>query len=174
MGDARPHREDFSGIGVRLGVPFYLNPFAMSLSIAAPIKFHLGDNVALGAFDDLLNIKLSKFPPSFTNELQNANAAYGTTTGTEQSAGTLRLSGYGIYQVQSNVAVTGRIGIDIGDLNGGSSTAGAGTSGSTLVFVRAGIDFTPRHWVDLGVSIGVDDLAHGGTFDPQLYLALRI
>ncbi len=163
-----------SWIGVRIGLPFYLNPFAMSLSIAAPIKFHFGDKFALGAFDDLLNIKLSKFPPSFTNELQNASAAQGTTTGTEQSAGTLRLSGYGIYQVQSNAAVTGRIGIDIDDLSGGSSTAGAGTTGTTQVFIRAGIDFTPRHWIDLGVSLGFDDLAHGGSFDPQLYLALRI
>ena len=56
--------------------------------------------------------------------------------------------------------------------NGGF--AGTGPIFETTTFVRAGFQWTPRRWVDLGLSVGFDDLAHAGTFGPQGYLALRI
>jgi hypothetical protein len=46
--------------------------------------------------------------------------------------------------------------------------------GGSRTFICAGIQWTPRHWADLGASIGFDDLAEGGSFSPALYAALRI
>ena len=45
---------------------------------------------------------------------------------------------------------------------------------ASSTFIRAGLQYTPRHWVDVGLSLGFDDLAHLGTFGPQGFVALRI
>ena len=161
-------------IGVRVGVPIYVQPVAYSLLLGAPIKFTFGDKLALGGLDDLLNIKLKRFAPSFAREDQNAIAAYLDMTNTVQSAGHLRISGYAIYQYQPNLALIGRLGVD--QNLGGDSGSMAGTSnvGTTQTFIRAGLDFTPRKWIDVGGSLGFDDLGHIGTFGPAGYLAVRI
>ena len=59
-------------IGVQVGVPIYISPLAVSLTLGAPIKFTFGDKFAIGGLDDLLNIRLTKFAPTFYQELQNA------------------------------------------------------------------------------------------------------
>jgi hypothetical protein len=162
-------------LGVRAGVPMYLNPLALSLALGAPIKFRFGDKYAIGGLDDLLNIKLDRFAPRFDQEYANALAASQISNQTEQSRGHVRISAYGIMQYQPNVALIGRIGVD-NDLgsSGGSAAGTTMNGGGTMTFIRAGIEWTPRHWADLGASIGFDDLAHGGSFSPGLYAALRI
>src|SRR5262249_40730440 len=52
-------------IAVRVGVPVYISPVAVSLQLGAPLKFQLFDNLAIGGMDDFLNIKLSRFAPNF-------------------------------------------------------------------------------------------------------------
>ena len=161
-------------IGVKVGVPVYIQPVAVSLAIGVPIKFSFGDKFALGGLDDLLNIKLKRFAPSFYQEFDNAFAANGDKNNTVQSNGALRISAYGIYQYQPNVAFVGRAGLN-SSLGTTNNTAGASASeSSSATFIRAGIDFTPRHYVDLGFSLGFDDLTHLGSFSPAGYLALRI
>ena len=155
-------------------MPVYFDPVAMSLRLGAPMKFVFGDKFALGGLDDLLNIKISKFAPSFINALENATNAYFQTNNTETPNGHLRFAFYGIYQHKPNLAIIARGGID--SILGSSTAGGAGTSssGGTSTFLRAGIQFTPRRYLDLGASLGFDDLAHGGSFTPAGYLALRI
>jgi hypothetical protein len=165
-------------IGVSVGVPVYLNPVAVSVTLGAPIKFQFGDKFAIGGLDDLLNIKIDRFAPTYYQEYDNAFAASqscDTCNRTEQSRGFLRFSAYGIMQYQPNVAIVGRIGVanDLGS-SGGSQPGVTMNGGGTTMFVRAGMDWTPRRWCDLGASLGFDDLAHGGTFTPALYAALRI
>jgi hypothetical protein len=165
-------------LGVRAGVPLYLNPLAFSLALGAPIKFSFGDKYAIGGLDDLLNIKLDRFAPRFDREAANAVAASQTCdkcNQTEQSRGHIRISAYGIMQYQPNVALVGRFGVDndLG-LSGGNVAGTTMNGGGSATFLRAGVDWTPRHWADLGLSIGFDDLAHGGSFSPALYAALRI
>jgi hypothetical protein len=159
-------------IGVQVGVPLYISPFAMSLAIGAPIKFAFGDRFAIGGLDDFLNIKLDRFAPSFYQELQNATAANGTMTNTTQSAGELRVSLYGVYQYQPNFAVIGRAGIQMEDFATGKTDGCAGECRTT--FISAGFRYTPRKYLDVGLSIGFDDLAHGGSFAPAGFLAFRI
>jgi len=52
-------------IGVQLGVPVYISPLAISIAVGAPIKFTFADKFAIGGLDDLLNIRVKKFAPSF-------------------------------------------------------------------------------------------------------------
>jgi hypothetical protein len=161
-------------IGVRLGVPLYLDPVAVSLSLGAPLKFRFADKFAVGGFDDLLNIRLSKFAPDFYQEYYNAVAAQGVKTNTTQSNGHLRFAIYGEYQAKENLAVIVRAGIDTTLGSGGGSVAGTTMTGGTATFLRAGVQLTPRKFIDVGGSLGFDDLAHLGSFTPLLFLNVRI
>ncbi|MBA2540354.1 MAG: hypothetical protein H0V17_12010 [Deltaproteobacteria bacterium] len=160
-------------IGIRVGVPVYIKPVAFSLSIGVPIKFQFGDKFALGGLDDLLNIKLSNFAPSFYQELTNAvNAELERTNGI-RSAGQLRISGYGIYQHKPKTALIGRLGFNMEDFAATSTQSDAAGGGLTY-FLRAGVQYSPRKFLDLGISLGFDDLAEIGTFGPAGFLAFRI
>ena len=159
-------------VGVQVGVPLYISPLAVSLTIGAPIKFTFGDKFAIGGLDDLFNIRLDRFAPTFYQELQNATNARDTMTNTIKSQGELRVSVYGLYQYQPNLAFIGRTGIQMEDFSTGKTNGCLGECLTT--FISAGLFYTPRRYLDLGASIGFDDLAHGGSFAPGGFLAFRI
>jgi hypothetical protein len=159
-------------VGVQVGVPIYISPVAASLTIGAPIKFSFTDKFAVGGLDDFLNIRLTRFAPTFYQELQNARNARDTMTNTINSQGELRVSIYGLYQYQPHVAFIGRTGIQMEDFATGKSNGCAGECLTT--FISGGVFYTPRPYLDLGASIGFDDLAHGGSFAPAGFLAFRI
>jgi len=161
-------------IGVKVGVPVYIQPVAVSLAIGVPLKFTFGDKWALGGMDDLINIKLKRFAPTFYQEVDNAVGANNDTNHTVQQNGVLRFSAYGIYQYSATIAFVGRAGLN-SSLGTTNNMAGASASeNGSATFIRAGIDFTPRHFIDVGFSLGFDDLTHAGSFAPAGYLALRI
>ncbi|HET7505932.1 MAG TPA: hypothetical protein VFK02_33160 [Kofleriaceae bacterium] len=159
-------------IGVQVGVPIYISPFAISLALGAPMKFTFGDKFAIGGLDDLLNIRISKFAPTFYQEVQNATNANDNLTNTIKSQGELRVSVFGIYQYEPDLAFTGKTGIQMEDFSTGKTDGCAG--GCLTTFIYAGLKYSPRKYLDLGASIGFDDLAHGGSFAPAGFLAFRI
>ncbi|HEX7835837.1 MAG TPA: hypothetical protein VF469_00160, partial [Kofleriaceae bacterium] len=159
-------------IGVQVGLPLYISPLALSLTLGAPIKFRFGDKFAAGGLDDFLNIRLDQFAPTFYQEQQNATNANNTMTNTVRSAGELRVSLYGIYQYQPDFAVIGRAGIQMENFTSGKDNACRDECLTT--FISAGFRYTPRRYLDLGLSIGFDDLAHGGSFAPAGFLAFRL
>jgi hypothetical protein len=159
-------------LGVSVGVPVYINPLAVSLAIGAPIKFTFTDKLALGGLDDLLNIRLSRFAPTFYQEQQNASNATTNMSNTIHSQGELRVSLFGIYQYQPNFAIIGRGGVQAEDFATGKTDGCNGECFTT--FISAGFNYSPRPFIDLGLSIGFDDLAHGGSFAPAGFLAFRI
>lgn len=159
-------------IGVRVGVPLYISPLAVSLALGAPIKFTFGDKFALGGLDDLLNIRIHRFAPTFYQEVQNATNASNTLTNTVKSQGELRISLFGMYQYEPDLVLIARTGIQMEDFASGKTNGCAGECLTT--FLHAGLRYTPRKYLDLGLSIGFDDLAHGGTFAPAGFLAFRI
>lgn len=158
-------------LAVKLGVPIYLDPVAVALQFGLPVKLTFGDKLAIGGLDDLLEIKLVRFPPSLYLEGDNALAAANDLHHTRQSRGDLRISGYGIYQQARTVAWIGRLGVAAHDFSTDRDATGYG---GVAVSARAGIDWTPRPWLDLGFSLGFDDLRHAGTFGPAGYLGVRI
>jgi hypothetical protein len=159
-------------IGVKLGVPVYISPLAVSIALGAPIKFTFGDKFALGGLDDLLNIQVKLFAPTFYQELQNTTNAANNMTNTVKSKGELRVSLFGVYQYERDLAFIARTGIQMEDFATGKTD---GCSGECLTtFIYAGVNFSPRKYLDLGASIGFDDLAHGGSFAPAGFLAFRI
>jgi hypothetical protein len=159
-------------IGVQVGLPMYISPFAISLAIGVPMKFSISDKFAIGGLDDFLNIRLDRFAPTFYQEVQNATNANDTMTNTIKSQGELRVSLYGLYQYQPNFAIIGRTGIQMEDFATGKTDGCVGECLTT--FISGGLLYSPRKFLDLGLSLGFDDLAHGGSFAPAGFLAFRI
>lgn len=157
-------------IGIKVGVPVYIDPVAVGLNLGAPMKFVFGEKLAIGGFDDLLTIKISKFAPSFYQEATNVVAAKGVETNSVLSKGFLRFSGFGIYQHKPNLALLGRIGVTIDDFSTSKSAAGGGLT----TFLRLGFQITVKKRIDLGASLGFDDLARAGSFGPAGLINVRI
>ncbi len=159
-------------IGIRVGVPVYIKPVAFSLAIGVPIKFQVGEKFAIGGLDDLLNIRLKNFAPSFYQEVTNASNAELERTNATRSKGQLRISGFGVYQYQMKTAFIGKVGFNVEDFAATSTQSNAG--GGITYFLRAGVQHSPRKYLDLGLSLGFDDLATYGSFGPAATLAFRI
>nr|MBP9086395.1 hypothetical protein [Kofleriaceae bacterium] len=104
-------------IGASIGVPIYLDPVASSISLGAPIRFRFGPKVTVGGLGDLLDIRISKFVPSFYSEYANEGLANAFRTNTTTDTGNLRFAGYGIYQQKPNLALYGRIGVTARDFS---------------------------------------------------------
>lgn len=164
----------FNWLAVQAGVPFYVSPFAISLQLAAPMKFHITDKFAIGGLDDLLNISLHNFAPSFYMEFENALAANNLNSQTQNPPASLDLSIYGIYQYQRQLAFFGRVGLLDYFGNGGSSEPGETSSGSSQFFIKAGFLYSPMDYLDLGLGIGFDDLSASGSFGMQAFVNVRI
>jgi hypothetical protein len=161
--------------GVKVGLPVYLDPFAMSLALGAPLKFQLTDQVAIGGMDDVLNIALpfgAKFAPSFYQEGLNAAAADRDLSGSTQSRGTLRFSGFGIYQHKENLALLGRVAIELEDFATNRGNTGFGGATTSL---HVGPSLSPKPFIDVGGSLGFDDLSQmPESFTVSGFLAVRI
>jgi hypothetical protein len=163
-------------MGVKVGLPVYLDPFAMSFAAGAPMKF-IFDKWALGALDDVLNITIpvgAEFPPQFYQERENAERAAGDKIGNQQSRGTIRFAGYGVYQLKPNLAAIGRVGLENDLGGGGGGAAGSASSGQTRTFIRGGVQLSPKKFIDVGGSVGFDDLARVGSFGLAGFFAVRI
>lgn len=151
-------------IGIKVGVPVYIDPVAVGLNLGAPVKFIFGDKFAIGGLDDLLSIKLSKFAPSFYQEKDNVVNTKLFETNSRISRGDLRFSAYGIYQHKPQLAIIGRLGVGLPDFKASPLTS----------LLRVGFQYTVKKRVDLGLSLGFDDLAHPGTFGPAGLINVRI
>ena len=160
-------------IAVRVGVPVYFDPFAMSVQIDVPMKFRFSNKFAIGILDDFLNIALpvgAEFAPDFYQESRNAAAAFRDTTGSTQSDGRIRISGFADYQHRPNLAFIGRLSFDVDDF---STNRNAQGFGGVTTLIRAGVQFTPKKFIDVGANLGWDDLSTVGSFALPGFLALR-
>ncbi len=157
-------------VGIRVGIPVYIDPVAVGLTLGAPLRFVFGDKVAIGGLEDLVAIRLSEFVPSFYQEAENVALARAAESKTAMSKGYLRFAGWGAYQHKPNLALIGRIGVTMDDFSSTKSDAGGGLT----TFLRAGLQYTAKKRIDIGGSLGFDNLARGGSFSPQVYINVRI
>ncbi|HEY5921330.1 MAG TPA: hypothetical protein VIV11_06655 [Kofleriaceae bacterium] len=163
-----------SWLAVRVGLPMYLDPFAMGITLGAPLKFKLTDKFAFGGMDDVVTIALpfgAEFAPSYYHEAINAERADRDATMTAQSDGLLRFSAYGIYQQKPNMAIVGRIALEFEDFASQLTAAGGGATTS----LHGGVLFSPKKFLDVGATLGFDDLATlPESFAFSALLAVRI
>ena len=161
-------------LGVKVGVPVYFDPVATSFAAGAPMKFVFGDKLAIGGLEDIVNIRISEFPPSLEFEQQNAVGAANKTNNTQQSRGKVRFSGFVEYQQAPKTAIIGRVGIETDLGGGGDNGPGTASGGGTRTFIRAGVQHSPKKNVDVGGGVGFEDLSDLGSFAVSAMLAFRI
>src|SRR4029078_4542958 len=129
--------------------------------------------------DDLLNIKLSKFPvedeciaygTGGCGGVDNAKAAQREGVGGTQSRGDLNITAYGIYQLQTQLALYGRLAIRFEDFSQNRGTSGYG---GIFTALRAGAEYAVMKFLDIGGDIGFDSLSKAGSFGIGLRVGRR-
>lgn len=152
-------------LSASLAVPMYLDPFAASVTLGAPMKFRFADRYALIIAEDVVDIRITEFVPSLTSEAENEiNAGY-IDTNTRTSEGTFRFSGAGVYQYKPDLAITARLVVSIRDFD----------SKDLGYLLKVGAQKAVRKNLDVQAVLGFDDLGNADeTFGLQLGAAFRI
>ena len=152
-------------VAAQLVVPMYLEPFAASFTLGAPMKFVFADKFALVLAEDVLEVRVTEFVPSLTSELENEVNVTNVETNTQTSRGTFRFSGAGFYQHKPDLAFTARLAVSILDFD----------SQSLGYLLKVGVQKTVIKNLDLTALMGFDDLGDAdNTFGLQLGAAFRI
>ena len=166
-------------LAIKGGVPVYFDPFAMSIALGAPMKFRLGDKLAVGGMEDVLNIAFPKdagfagFAPDYYQEEKNAIGAARDENMTVQSDGFLRFSGYAQYQHKPNLAIVGRFALELEDF--ATTKTAACSDECAITSLHGGVMFTPKKFLDVGGTLGFDDLSSmPDSFALSGFLAFRI
>jgi hypothetical protein len=155
----------FNWMGLRAALPFYLDPFAMGITLGAPMKFRITDKFAFGGFGDFLSIKIAKFVPSTQNELFNELNAIASDSGSVESAGAIQVSGFATYQVKPNIAIGGDLGIHFEDFS----------DREVPYSLRFRGQYSTSNKLDFGGAMGFGDLGDAShSFQLNLYAQLRI
>lgn len=152
-------------LSASIALPMYLDPFAASLTLGAPMKFTFADRYALIVAEDVVDIRLTKFVPSLTSEAENEiNAGY-IDTNTTTSTGSFRFSGAGVFQYKPDLAITARLVVSIRDFD----------SKDLGYLLKVGVQKAVRKNLDVQALMGFDDLGNADeTFGLQLGAAFRI
>ncbi|MBK7534603.1 MAG: hypothetical protein IPI49_04350 [Myxococcales bacterium] len=152
-------------IAAAVSVPMYLEPFAASLTVGAPMKFQFAERFALVLAEDILDVRLDTFVPSLINEAANEVQAGRVGTNTTRNKGNLRFSSAGIYQHKPNLAFIGRIAISFIDFK----------SIDIGYLLKAGAQYSVRKNIDVSALLGFDDLEEASeTFGLTLGAQIRI
>jgi hypothetical protein len=153
---------DWAAVHVR--VPVYMQPFAMGLTLGAPMKFRFADNFAVVALDNVVDITLHNFVPSFTSEAQNRANAFDIGRNNVKHDGNLRFIGGAVYQIDPKTAVFGTLGVEFPDF-----------SGTATYPLEGVVQYSPSAKFDIAGRAGFDSLGDATkTFGIRLSAAFRI
>lgn len=161
----------FDWMAGHITLPMYVDPFAMSVTLGAPMKFTFKEKFSIVALDDFLEIRIIKFIPSLTNESVNeANVALNMTNTSLRSSNVYLRAGV-IYQLQPKMAIKGNLKQTIP----GGGDDEASTSNETPLGIEGIFQFSPNAKMDVTGRLGFEDLASPGeTFGLVVAAAYRI
>lgn len=153
-------------IAPRIAIPMYVDPFAIGIELGAPVKFRFGDKFAIVGFEEVVGFKLQgdKFLPDVDSERRNEALADVIETNTLTPDGYIRIDFGAVYQVEDNLALTGRFGVTLDDFKGDDSASS----------LRGQVQFTPKKMLDLTGEIGADRLDDAHSFHVTGAIAVRI
>lgn len=137
-----------SWLAASISIPMYLEPFAASVTLGAPMKFRFGDRIAMVLAEDVIDVRLTEFVPSLSDEAANEAQAARIGTNTTTSKGNLRFGGAAFYQYKPDLAFMGRLAISFIDFK----------SIDIGYFLKAGAQLTVRKNLDVAALLGFDDL----------------
>ncbi|MCE9571569.1 MAG: hypothetical protein K8W52_00285 [Deltaproteobacteria bacterium] len=151
-------------LAARIRVPMYMQPFAIGLELGAPMKFHIGDRLAIVALDDLVSIKLHAFAPSIDNEHANQLEVLAYDINSHTSNGTLAFRGGVLFQQSPKLVIGGTLAMTFPDFKG-----------TGQIYPMFGLlQYSMSRRLDLGLRLGFDSLATANTFGLHAAIAFRI
>jgi hypothetical protein len=140
----------FDWLAAHVTVPVYVDPFAMGLTLGAPMKFRFQDKFAIVLLDDFIDIRLNRYVPSLINERTNEALREADETNTSTPRGNLYLRVGGVYQQSPQLAVKANLTQTLQDFGDNDNPTGAEIVGqyspnsSMDLIGRAGIDAFDR------------------------------
>lgn len=151
-------------VAVQLTLPVLFDPFAMGVTLGAPLKFRFGDRFALFFGSDLISFKVKDFVPSVVDPRVNEARSDAVAVGTIVSSGNLRAVGGAIYQLEPHMALSVDTGVTVEfeELENPELPLGA-----TFTYSLAEL-------LDLSGRLGFDNIGEGGTFSFAAALAVRL
>jgi len=138
-----------------LTLPAYIQPFAMAMTLGAPMKFTFKDKFSIVTLDDFLDIRFTKFIPSLDDERANEQSVNDVDTGTTTASAIIHVRGGIIYQQAPNLAIKGNVALSFPQ--GTSDTFRTSTNAYQL---EAIVQYSPMAKMDVIGRLGFDDLAH--------------
>jgi len=138
----------FDWLAAKITLPFYVDPFAMGVTVGAPMKFNFGDKFALVALDDFLDIRIVDFVPSLVSEAQNEASVGLVESNTTTAKGNLHLRVGGIYQVSPQMAVRGNLVQTFADFGDDDNPTG----------IEGMVQYSPMKDLDVLGRLGFDRL----------------
>lgn len=152
-------------VAAAVSFPMYLEPFAASMTLGAPMKFRFAERYALVLAEDVVDVRLTEFVPSLIDEAANEVQAGRVGTNTTRNKGNLRFGGAGYYQHRPNLALVGRIAVSFIDFK----------SIDIGYLLKAGAQYSVRKNLDLSALVGFDDLEEAKrTFGLTLSAQIRL
>lgn len=149
----------FDWMAAKITLPFYVDPFAMGVTLGAPMKFRIGDRFAIVALDDFLDIRTSRFIPSLKSEWENEALVAADEVGTILPNGNIHLRVGAIFQQSPQLAVRGNITQTLEDFGDDDNPTGVELIGQYSInedFVlagRAGIDALDQSSSTFGILV---------------------
>jgi hypothetical protein len=157
-------------VAAKITLPVYVQPFAMAITLGAPMKFRFGQKFAIVVLDDFLDIRVSKFIPSLTDERRNELYVALDESGTTLPDTLLHVRAGVIYQQSPQLAIKGNVSIT--SVQGTDDTT---VSAKTPYALEALVQYSPKAKMDVTVRAGFDDLASASeSFGLMLAAAYRI
>lgn len=145
----------FNWLSAQMTIPVYIQPYAMSLGLGAPMKFRFGDKFAIVAGEDIVDIRLTKFIPSLTDEAQNQANVAALDSNSVTAKGDVHIRGGIIYQVSPQLAVKGNLSqsitIETTEING---------RGGNPFGLEGLLQYSPSAKMDVSGRLGIDDFSH--------------
>jgi hypothetical protein len=143
----------YDWLGAHVTLPFYVDPFAMGITIGAPMKFRFGEDQpgkgwAIVVLDDFLDIPIYEFMPSLTSERQNELFVDAVESGDVKANGNIHLRAGIIKQFSPEMALKGNIVqtfVDFGDTDNPTG-------------IEAMIQYSPTKDLDVTGRLGIDAL----------------
>ncbi len=150
-------------LAVSLSLPFYADPFAMSITIGAPFKVNVTDEFALVGGQDLVEISTNKWPVRTSDPEFNLDEISHEAVDVPYSTGAVNVQFGGIVQLKKNVAIFGGTRLHFEDFKGDDLP------------VPLFLGLTWSKWnLDLGGRLGFARLDESGSFGIALSAAYRL
>jgi hypothetical protein len=98
-------------LALQVSLPFYVDPFAMSLTLGAPFRLKLHEKIAIIGGQNLLQIKFVKFPVDPENPAYNVGTVAGIdAAGQGEPDGNFNLLFGALFQAKPNLALSLMVG----------------------------------------------------------------